>query len=148
MVNNLNLTLSPQIPDVFVVSMTRDPRGIFGRTRWSSGLDQKQLCKKFAEDYSESTRLVHAEEKNFRLVRYEDMAVSPKKQMEMLLEAMGVKGDIIGDGVSEKSGWNLDNNPVEKVNSWKQRLKLEEINRIEADCLDILNKLEYPILGE
>jgi hypothetical protein len=37
---------------------------------------------------------------------------------------------------------------VERVNMWKQKLSIEDISSIEEQCLNVLSKLEYHIVGK
>jgi hypothetical protein len=42
----------------------------------------------------------------------------------------------------------VDTFQVERVNVWKQKLSMEDINMIEEQCLNVLSKLEYHIIGK
>ena len=93
----------------------------------------------------------------FHFLRYEDIALQPETELSKIISDLGNRKSDVGenlfcrqsvDDLNRKVDWNFDKNDVERVNVWKQKLSMENINEIEEQCLNVLSKLEYHIIGK
>jgi len=130
--------------DVKVILLVRDPRGSL---KDKTGPEMKSFCQKLHADLQLASRLESEFAGQFVSVRFESLARDPRIEMTNLLKGLNIK-QVNLNGIEEsKDGWQLDKNSVSKINAWKQKLNMKQINKIEAQCLETLSRLEYPILG-
>ena len=95
--------------------------------------------------------------RRFHFLRYEDIAIEPETELAKLVADLRNQPNsespvaFCRNSVEDPGkipDWNLDKNPSERVNTWKQKLSIESINDIEDQCFDVLSKLEYHIIGK
>ena len=131
--------------DMKIIFLVRDPRGILRKT---SSKPQK-ICSKLTKDLEEALALMSEFPKQFSLARYEVLAISPMVEVSKLLENLEIDFPLSSEEISsDKDDWNVHKNSVQKVNSWKQKLSIKELQKIENQCLETLSKLEYQLLGQ
>lgn len=131
--------------DLKMIFLVRDPRGVL---RNGSSKPQKS-CSELSRDLDAALSLITDFPKQFALARYEMLAINPKAEVVKLLENLEIDLPLTGDQTSDdQNGWSVHKNSVQKVNSWKQRLSSNALQKIESQCLETLSKLEYPLLGQ
>jgi hypothetical protein len=93
----------------------------------------------------------------FHFLRYEDIALQPEEELSKLVASLQNRNTDTSVSVfcaksvvnlEDKLVWNFDKNPIERVNIWSKKLSMENINAIEEQCLNVLSKLEYHIIGK
>ncbi len=115
----------------------------------------------FQSDLEEIDKVRHSPKlsNRFHFLRYEDIALQPETELAKIVSELGNRRNDVGENsslfcrqtVDDLNGnveWNFDKNGVERVNVWKQKLTMENINEIEEQCLNVLSKLEYHIIGK
>jgi len=134
--------------DIKVVFLVRDPRGVMG------GKPVKQVktfCQNLLNDLKQSSVLERKFPGEFVLARFEVLAREPLIETTNLLKTLKVPDNLIKlqhRGQTDSSeGWSMDKNPMQRINSWKQKLNINQIKAIENQCLETLSRLEYPILA-
>eukprot|EP00092_Neocalanus_flemingeri_P006007 GFUD01006469.1.p1 GENE.GFUD01006469.1~~GFUD01006469.1.p1 ORF type:complete len:449 (+),score=119.14 GFUD01006469.1:71-1417(+) len=131
--------------DLKIIFLVRDPRGILRNT---SSKPQKS-CNELSQDLDEALSLLSEFPKQFSLARYEVLAISPLVEVSKLLENLEMELTLASEeNMDSSEGWSLHKNSVQKVNSWKQKLSIKELQKIENQCLETLSKLEYQLLGQ
>ena len=90
-------------------------------------------------------------------LRYEDIALQPEEELSKLVASLqsrntDTKTSLFCEksvvNLDDKIVWNFDKNPVERVNIWNKKLSIEDIYAVEEQCLNVLSKLEYHIIGK
>jgi len=131
--------------DLKIIFLVRDPRGILG----NSSSKPHKSCLELSRDLDEALSLLSEFPKQFSLTRYEVLAISPMVELSKVLENLEIELPLSSEEDSNsKDGWSLHKNSVHKVNSWKQKLSIKELQKIENQCLETLSKLEYQLLGQ
>jgi len=146
---HFSLTFARQLlkvnEDLKIIFLVRDPRGTLRNT---SSKPHKS-CSELSHDLDEALSLLSEFPKQFSLARYEVLAISPMMEVSKLLENLEIELTLASEENSNsKDGWSVHKNSVQKVNSWKQKLSIKELQKIENQCLETLSKLEYQLLGQ
>ncbi len=76
------------------------------------------------------------------MFRFEDLASRPDDDLEDFLKGFHALPRFCSVPTSE-----VENLTSDLVDSWKQKLTMDEIVTIEEKCTQVLNRLEYPLYG-
>ncbi|XP_023321938.1 uncharacterized protein LOC111696541 isoform X2 [Eurytemora carolleeae] len=131
--------------DVKAVFIVRDPRATL---RDKQQKEVHEICSRVLADLKYSAELEGKFPGQFVAKRFEVLARYPRNETLKLLGSLNLETAIDLDLYIESiEGWSPEKNPVSKINSWKQKLNIQQIKTIESQCLDTLSRLEYPILA-
>lgn len=144
-----------------VVHLVRDPRGILASrraanfsTNWTLDYNAAVLCDEMARDIEALKEI----EKDFPgstvRVRYEDLALDPLKQAELLFAKLGLPfskttSEFLRMHTVNGTTKDLANPFSTKRNSnitvfiWKKRLNATDIETIESHCHPVMGELGY-----
>jgi len=148
---NMNSTvkLLQTNPDIKMVMLVRDPRGTLAKPGNKQTSEAEELCKLVSQEMDMSVKLLGMFPNQFMLARYELLATQPELEVMNLFSKLGVELSSKLSAVNSSGGvWNKTRNSVESVNSWKQRLSMIELAKVENKCVDTLSKLEYQLLSQ
>ncbi|XP_040566560.1 uncharacterized protein [Lepeophtheirus salmonis] len=121
----------------------RDPREKLKNVK-----EAKSLCRQIQFDlkFIESLPM----ERVIRL-RFEDLFAKPQNEIQRLLRKLGLginpKDEDWKKDIALPEGWDLAGNSLTKINKWRSRLSLDDINIIENECREVISKMEYHIVS-
>jgi len=70
-------------------------------------------------------------------------------EVTKLLDSLGLPLALhSGNQDGDEGDWSREKNSVQKVNGWKASLGEVHLQKIENQCLEVLSRLEYPLLGQ
>uniref|UniRef100_A0A0K2SX63 Sulfotransferase domain-containing protein n=1 Tax=Lepeophtheirus salmonis TaxID=72036 RepID=A0A0K2SX63_LEPSM len=121
----------------------RDPREKLKNVK-----EAKSLCRQIQFDlkFVESLPM----ERVIRL-RFEDLFAKPQNEIQRLLRKLGLginpKDEDWKKDIALPEGWDLAGNSLTKINKWRSRLSLDDINIIENECREVISKMEYHIVS-
>ena len=157
---NLVQTLMDILPNLKVIHLLRDPRGITnsrvhaGKRRMAhlTVPHSKALCNQMQEDIRIGN-LVHKERTgNFKVVTYEDLAEKPVEGAKIIYEFLKITFDEkIENWVYNSSHASKDSGfyGTKRINSnitlsqWRKELSFNETMIIQKYCKDVLHLLGY-----
>jgi len=130
-----------------VIFLVRDPRGVLGR---NGGIEKaNKSCKNMSDDLLKARELKSKYPSQFQIKRYETLASNPHNEISKLSEELQLGLNQNSNILTEaKEGWSLDKNSEQKVNKWKSKLSMPDLQKIENKCSDLLSKLEYPLMSQ
>ena len=145
---NFSRQIMEENPDIKVIFLVRDPRGILRDTK----LKPLRLCSDLSREWDEALRLVSDFPHQFHLARYETLAVTPHTEFTNVLKSLNlpILTSLANDDVAPEEDdldWNPRKNSIKRVNSWKSGLSNKELKSIENVCVETLSKMEYQILS-
>ena len=156
-------------PKASVLFVVRDPRAVYASFKAAGGENWGSWAKKTPEQFCESwnkyiTAYLAAKsylpEEHLMRVRYEDMATDGNKWLTKICNwaRLPLSDGFIERALEENKIENLQNASREtiqydrrrnfyrhgKAYGWVDELKLEEIRRIESNCMDLMMIMGYP----
>jgi len=141
--------------DLRVIFLIRDPRGVASHVEGNPGSKQlKQMdsfCSHLLDDLVEADELATLHPQRFAKAMYETLATRPLIEVTKLLSSICIPLPLHSAAVSQsadKTAWSRDGNSVQKVNGWKASLGGVHLQKIENQCLEVLSRLEFPLLGQ
>lgn len=151
--------------DIKILYLVRDPRGIIS-SRWhanqmsrisrgQSKLEAKLLCSRMRDDLRLFDHLQLRYKDNMLLVRYEDLASKPLDFAEVIsrfgrnapLSESVARFVRVHTNATKTDGdfGTMRSNSSRLAYQWKTKLSQSTINIINAECKDILQKLNYDL---
>jgi len=138
--------------DLRVIFLIRDPRGTVthdGQPRGKHQLQIDSFCSNLLDDLLKAEELATLHPRRFAKAMYETLATRPLVEVTKLLSSLGLPLSLSsGLQGGDKMDWSKDGNSVQKVNGWKASLGGVHLQKIENQCLEVLSRLEYPLLGQ
>ena len=150
--------------DVHVILLLRDPRGIIS-SRMSFGpcrnrfdcLNSDKLCNEMSQDYSIYSRLKSRFPNHFHLIKFEDLVRNPKDISVNLYQKIGfpitdklfdyvdlhTKSTKLTEHLVRGHPFNTFRESKEIGEKWMTKLKNRRLRRIERDCSQFLDQLNY-----
>lgn len=159
--------------DVKIVFMVRDPRGIINSRiteGWRSLMNDydrevfpKRLCYDMLENYESALSLKLPEDK-LKIVKYEDIAVNPIREVRDIFKFAGISyhkdvdrflrknalGELLDPGgYRPRMVYSVDtyrNSSYATAVAWRSKLPKDFIGQIEEQCGEFLHRLGYKFL--
>lgn len=135
--------------DLRAIFLIRDPRGTLGEEGNKKKQQTNTFCSNLLQDVIEADKLAALHPRRFAKAMYENLATRPLVEVAKLLDSLGLPLALhsgIQDG--DEGDWSREKNSVQKVNGWKASLGEVHLQKIENQCLEVLSRLEYPLLGQ
>jgi len=137
--------------DLRVIFLIRDPRGTVthdGQPRGNKQIDS--FCSNLLDDLVKAEELATLHPRRFAKTMYETLATRPQVEVTKLLSSLGLPLALHSgnQGEDKMASWSREGNSVQKVNGWKATLGGVHLQKIENQCLEVLSRLEYPLLGQ
>ncbi|CAG9804669.1 unnamed protein product [Chironomus riparius] len=163
----LRLKVAKQLLDdaslnVRILLLVRDPRGILQSRKhevWCLGEPEcdnpKTLCSDMVADYHEAVELAKNYPITFKVIRYEDLSLSPFDQSKDILQFYGRSFDAnVEDFIktfTKTSDWR-SNKFAQDSNSipfkWIKKLTFDEIQKIQESCSEAMKLWGYRKLSK
>ncbi|KAF0287589.1 Carbohydrate sulfotransferase 1 [Amphibalanus amphitrite] len=155
--------LEPQLrAGARVVYLVRDPRATLSSrlssVRWCRRSDEcvqpARLCADIEDDLAALRELQARFPAGLRLVRYEQLATQPRRQLRDIFEFVSFRWSAEVDRIvdeSTRSGtessepWSVLKNSAEHVDRWKERLSPKQIDYINRKCQRVIQQLGYNV---
>jgi len=139
--------------DLRVIFLIRDPRGTATHDGHPRGKQQQQMesfCSNLLDDLVKAEELAMLHPRRFAKAMYETLATRPQVEVTKLLTSIGLPLSLhsAASQGADKTAWSRDGNSVQKVNGWKASLGGVHLQKIENQCLEVLSRLEFPLLGQ
>ncbi|CAN8006960.1 unnamed protein product [Ixodes hexagonus] len=150
--------------NVKMVHLVRDPRGIWSSRLRLPGCLQSTgcrsidtLCKEMREDIREFQTIRRVFPDKIVQVRYEDIALSPLKNVEELYHRLRLNftrrvSRFIDAHMTNtrkrrhRYAYSTMRDSVRTALLWRSRLNFSEVLMVQNTCPDVLLRLEYPIV--
>lgn len=134
-------------PDCRFIHIIRDPRDVsssrikmgWDHTHWHAvqeWVEVEKMWDKISQSFSSS---------DFCEVHYEDLIREPEKTLALLCNWIGVEYDTGMLDYINKSSYSKPN--AKHVLSWKKKLSECEIQQVESECYELLQKRNYQLSG-
>jgi len=138
--------------DLRVIFLIRDPRGMVthdGQPRSKHQQQMDSFCSNLLDDLVKADELAALHPRRFSKAMYETLATRPLVEVTKLLNSLGLPISLhSGSQGADNLAWSKNGNSVQKVNGWKASLGGVHLQKIENQCLEVLSRLEYPLLGQ
>ena len=148
--------LIPLFPNLKVIHLNRDPRGIFS-SRWnfngSRNVDQvKSHCQRWTNDLESVQKLSQLYNDQIRTVRYEKVAEDPQGTFRNIYRFIGIPYDMeINDYITNMTSASSDDcyfciqrkNSTETASKWRQELNFKTAKFIYDSCKTANSRLGY-----
>lgn len=149
--------------NVKIVYLVRDPRGVFNSRKnmpWckkdNACSSIPSICQEMRQDLADFDRLKTLMGDNLILVKYEDISLNPVSMSKMLFEVLQLdySASISRFLTSHTKSRHRPDQPPDPYSTyradsnstafhWMHELKSIEIQFIESNCSDILERLDY-----
>jgi len=153
--------------NVKVIVLVRDPRAVFS-SRWTGRVsawckqehcaDPKVSCQDLLNDIKASHELERKFPGKVRLIRYEDLSLTPKTTARQLLEFLNLPWhDAIGhyvdthtnkDVKKKQDPYGTARNSTAAVFAWKELLGFKNVSKIQDECKEPMGELGYSLVAD
>ena len=153
--------LEPQLrAGARVLYLVRDPRATvssrLSSVQWcrrsAECVQPAQLCDDLEDDLAALQELQARYPASLRLVRYEQLATEPRRQLRAIFEFVGFRWtaevnriveESTRSGVEGSEPWSVHKNSALHVDRWKRRLTQKQVDYINRKCRNVIEQLGY-----
>jgi hypothetical protein len=153
--------LLSQFPNLKVLFLIRDPRALMNSRNvndWGCGAyadcgDPKQVCADALNDLNALDTLSVSHPDRLMMVKYETLAVEPKRTFEEIFRFAGLPyltsvDEIVRNRTTTKDDdpWSVYRNSSERINLWKTKFDTQSVDLIQNACKHVLHRLNYSLV--
>ena len=158
----LPLLVDPQLRDLKIIFLVRDPRATFNSryqlSDWCKSedcADPSVHCNDMMADVYAFKMLAAQFPGRLKLIKYETLAANPHQTFQDLfrladLELLQSVNETIARHttaeVDNNGPWGTFRHSARRIDSWKQQLTRKQIQDVQSSCSQVMDKLGYPMI--
>uniref|UniRef100_A0A336LTG3 CSON004183 protein n=1 Tax=Culicoides sonorensis TaxID=179676 RepID=A0A336LTG3_CULSO len=150
---NLNVNVILQVRDPRAVTLSR--RTLGGCNLHPDCYSMQVYCKHLVEDYHNAKPLLQNFPKRFKVLRFEDLAMSPFEVTEAMFNQFGIPFDdriiqFLEEHTKSKKGGMFSTFRDSKavISQWTQKLNMTEVEKVQSQCLDAMKLWGYNFIQD